>query len=149
MDDFSKPRAKIILPKLSTHFRQFFVKVSKSYILPVRSCLDTFYRLLANFYWSHWTRDVRFFAIRLRPCSLFVTLNFNVAAVWPDVEIKSCPIFSKSCPKKSVQQLLLFGWRFSKLPKTSQNLLGYFCMGKILPRLLWIAQPIWSHWVCV
>ena len=51
---FSKPMAKIILPNFAHIFRQIFVKLSKAFILPVKSVLGYFYRHLPTFYWSHW-----------------------------------------------------------------------------------------------
>ena len=61
-----KAWAIIILPKSPTHFRQFFVKVSKSFILLKKSFLGNFYRHLATFYWSHWSEPENVNILRKR-----------------------------------------------------------------------------------
>ena len=76
--------------------------------------------------------------------------NFGISAfktepVWPDVEIKSIPNFSKNCPKTSQSspklQVMLF-----KIAQIVSKHLGYFC-GLISHQGTLKNRPIWSHWM--
>ena len=50
----------------------------------------------------------------------------QLTTVWPDFEIKSSPIFSKSIPK-NCNSRFSWKWLFRKAQKVTQHL-GYFCM---------------------
>ena len=56
LDNFSKPVAIIILPKLQI-FQAIFVKYSKYFIYLMKSFFGNFYSHLATFYWSHCCRS--------------------------------------------------------------------------------------------
>ena len=92
LGNFSKLVATISLPKSPT-FQEIFCK---SFIFLVKSLLDNFYRHLATLYWS---------------CLI------NSGVVWPDVGIKSCPSFFKSCLKSSLTSLIKKSMVFT----TAQN----------------------------
>ena len=64
--------------------------------------------------------------------------------VWPDVGIKSCPIFFKSCPKLAIAVWIKTWWVFYSAQKVNKHL-GYFW--KIfLPRTS-KNRRVWSHWL--
>ena len=83
LGNFPKPVATINLPNV----RQFFLKVSKSFILVVKSFLVNFYRHLATFYWSHWLCHLRrrnrsFPKIRKYSKNVDSDLNLNFSRNW-------------------------------------------------------------------
>ena len=64
-------------------------------------------------------------------------------AVWPDVGVKSIPIFSKNCPKVSTAVLRKKS-HFHNGPKVSQNILAIFV--KLFVPTTLKNRTIWSHW---
>ena len=64
----------------------------------------------------------------------------SATPVWPDVEIKSCPRVSKSCPQKIVSTAIFTKQcYFSKLPKSHQ-IFGLLFLQYFSPRTLKITQ---------
>ena len=66
-------------------------------------------------------------------------------AVRPDVEIKSSPMFAKTCPKSGVGSLCLTKM-FYKIAKKIHKIFGLLLIEKLLPGTFKIAQS--GHTIC-
>ena len=65
------------------------------------------------------------------------------ASVWPDIEIKSSPSFSKSCPKSSLTSLTEKQW-FSQMSKKSSNIWATLVIKFVTKNVK--NRPFRSHW---
>ena len=84
------------------------------------------------------------FAVSLSPHSRLVQVSL-LPSVWPDVEIKSNPNFTISCPKRSHSCYYLTGMLSNKLIK---SIYLWVTLGKNMTQRTLENRPIWSHTDC-
>ena len=121
LGNFSRPVATIFYPNCP-HIKVIFVKVSKWFIILVKSFLGNFYRHLGTFYWSHWQGQI--------------SSRFNCTCIIHEFWLKT-----RNHSSVLICNIILSTTKKSTAAQISQKKLKYFCTQEMrVTHSLWWAN---------